>query len=421
MRFRTPLGAALLFASALFACSAPATEDADDSKGAIASNDAKILDFEFDGEVVTGANVEARKAIVSQLMYVQGILTTSQDGSGQIGNVKLSDVRETPAGEKKRVQYKASLPVAWSKYAKNPAAYELRLPRDTTAFAAFNKTYDGRCGKNAYGQEYFWHDWNPNAKGCAIDAADVETSKATVKASQKETSTKYPEYDAIWHDDRLDVVAIFGIFDSSKPTDPAYTESTSFIEHAKSRLTGASVEDNAKDKSILKDTTVRGTKMIGGRERSVQIDVLVVQSLASVGADFSTRYDALSEKADLIAYTGHSGMGKNLGALARKGKVAPGKYQIMLVNGCESFALLDSTASDRRRDANGASDPEGTKFLDVIGNALPGYVSSFASMPSNLYDAVVSADTPKSYSKILDEMPSEQMVVVFGEEDNRDP
>src|SRR4051812_517239 len=113
MRYRSVLPAAFFFASSVFACAASTRESAGDD--AITSNDAKILDFTFEGEVIAGPTIEARKAIVSQLMYAQGILTTARNGNGHVGNVKLSDVTETLEGDTKRIKYKASLRVAWPK------------------------------------------------------------------------------------------------------------------------------------------------------------------------------------------------------------------------------------------------------------------------------------------------------------------
>ena len=82
----------------------------------------------------------------------------------------------------------------------------------------------------------------------------------------------------------------------------------------------------------------------------------------------------LSEKADLLVYSGHSGLGKNINALAAKGKVAKGKYQLVYLNGCQSFAYLGTAMHDKHTAANGKDvDPDGTKYLDVVANALPAY------------------------------------------------
>jgi hypothetical protein len=410
----------LAAAASLFACTAAPSDDADGTNGAITSNDAKILDFRFRGEVTTTSGAAARAAIVSQLMYVQGILTTNRNGNGHVGNVALSNVVETPVGDKKRITYDASLPVAWPKGADVPTAYDLALPIDATGFDGFNAKYDGKCGRNEYGQETFWHDWNPKAEGCAIDDADVMRASAKVTPHPKETKNKYPEYGEMWKDGRLDVVAIFGIIESDRPSDMGYGEARSFLESSKRLLSDVSVRENAKSASILKDTTLTGKATVGGQRRDVKVDVIVVEELQRAGDDFDERYDALSGQADLILYNGHAGLGKNVNSLGRRGKVPKGKYQLMLLNGCQTFAYISTTIFDRRIATNGADvDPNGTRFLDVVGNALPGFASNLASMSNVLFEAAIKADTPRHYNEILSEMPESHIVVVFGEEDNQ--
>ena len=421
MRIRPFLPAALfVLTSSLAACTAPAVEDSEAANDAITSRDAKILDFKFSAEVVAASGTEARKAIVSQLMYAQGVLTTSRNGNGRVGGVELTNITETVEGTKKRIKYTASLPVAFPKNLATPTSYALPLPVDATDFDAFNAKYDGKCGNNEYGLESFWHDWNPKAEGCTIADADVSRASASVAPHAKETKNKYPEYDQIWADDRLDVVAIFGIITSNTPSDYGYIEFNSFLDSSKSLLTGATVKDNAVSRSILKDTTLTGKVTIGGQQKTVNVDIILVQELQSVGADFDTRYDAISEKADMLMYNGHAGLGKNVNALARKGKVTRDKYQLVLLNGCQTFAYIDTTLNDRRIEANTASrDPQGTRFMDVVGNALPGYANNLASMSATLFSAVVKADQPKHYNELLETMPASHIVVVFGEDDNR--
>ena len=414
----------LLLSTALGACTTSAASEPEADSDAITSNDAKILDFTFKGEVIATSEAKARTAILSQLAYTQGILTTAERGNGHVGQVTLTDVVETPAaGGKKKITYTAQLPVAWPKDGNTvPTAYDLPVPKDVTALDAFNAKYDGKCGSNEYGQGDFWHDWNPKASGCSIDDADVTRSRATVKPFAGETTGKYPEYDLMWKDGELDVVAIFGLIDGGgdSDSDPGVGEYNRFIAGTQGMLTSAKSTKNAKTDSILRDTTLTGTVTVGGKKRNVKVDVLLVSEMHSVGSDFDTRYDPISEKADLIMYDGHAGLGKNVNALARKGKVAKEKYQLVLLNGCQTFAYIDTTLNDRRIAANGAAnDPAGTKFMDVMGNALPGFANNLASMSLTLVGAAVKADQPKSFNQLMESMPQEHLVVVFGEEDNR--
>jgi hypothetical protein len=425
MRLRALLPVLFALSSGALACSTPAGDDAQAGNDAITSNDGKILDFTFDGEVVASSETKARQAVLSQLAYTQGILTTNEHGNGHVGHVVLTNVVETPAGGgKKSIKYTAQLPVAWPKTGNAiPTSYDLPVPKDITALADFNAKYDGKCGTNEYGQEEFWHDWNPKAEGCVIADADVTRSRATVKPYAGETTGKYPEYDQMWQDGELDVVAVFGLINggTDRADDPGVEEYTRFVSGTQGLLTGGKVTANTKSASVLRDTTITGKVTMAGQQRPVKVDVLLVAEMQSVGADFDTRYAPLSAKADLIMYDGHAGLGKNVNALMRKGTVTAGKYQLVLLNGCQTFAYIDTTMNDRRIEANGvANDPVGTKYLDVIGNALPGYANNLTNMSMSLVRASIKSDTaPKSFNDLLNEMPEEHLVVVFGEEDNR--
>jgi hypothetical protein len=401
----------------------PGCTGADDAapaggEAAFTSND-HVLEFRFSAEVVTHEHVSARQAVVAQLAYVQGLLTTAHGANGHVGRVELIDVHETVSGGRKSVAYTASLPVIWPKQMEPPSSYELVLPKDSTDLASFDAKYDGSCGKNKYGPGTFWHGWNPRASRCAIAEVDVVRSPAVVTPHAMETNGKYPEYDEIWSDDRLDIVAVFSISQSNTPRDPGYTETAAFLEGARQRLTDAILVDNPKTRSILLDQTLTGKVVVGGRTRAVEIHAILVEELAGVGADFDARYEPISERADLLLYSGHAGLGKNVNALARKGRVAPNKYQLVLMNGCQTFGYLDTALTDRRIEVNGADvDPKGTRYLDVVANALPSYAHNRSRVSLAFVGAALNADAPQHYNEIIAPLPRNHLVAVFGEEDN---
>jgi hypothetical protein len=171
----------LTLATSAFACSS-SSEQVDDAAGdeaPITSNDAQIVDFTFSSELIAPKGDDTRKAIVSQLFYTVGALTSEHQANGQIGRVQTSAITETVQGDNKRIKYTARLPVAWPKGKSVPKTYAVVLPNDTTKLAAFNDKYDGKCGTNEYGRDVFWHDFNPIATGCTVDAADVVKSTAS--------------------------------------------------------------------------------------------------------------------------------------------------------------------------------------------------------------------------------------------------
>src|SRR5262249_49511030 len=151
----------------------------------------------------------------------------------------------------------------------------------------------------------------------------------------------------------------------------------SFLQQVRAALPGATVTENKHGESIVKDVTIKGTVKVGGHDRAVSVDALLIDTLYTAGPDFDTRYDAISANADLVVYNGHSELSKNTNALARKGKVAPKKYQVFFFDSCDTFAYLDTALSDRRAALNGKEDPRGTLYLDVITNVLPSFFSNY--------------------------------------------
>jgi hypothetical protein len=416
MRLRPLLFSVLALPVLALACAAPAADDggasADD---AITSNEAQIVDLSFDGEVYAGKDEETRKAIVSQLFYTVGPLTYQLNANGQVGRVETSAVSESIEGDLKHVKYHARLPVAWPKGLKPPRTYAVVLPKDTTKLDAFNAKYDGRCGKNEYGQDTFWHDFNPKAQGCTTDDADVIRTSARVTKDKGETQGKYPEYDKVWADGALNTVAIFGYAEGGGPSDVGQQEYEEFIARAKDAVPGATQTENAKSDSIYRDVTIAGK--VGGRD--VSVTAILIGTLYTSGPDLAERYNALSESADLVIYNGHSELSKNTNALAHLGKISPKQYQIFFFDSCDTFAYLDTALTDRRIEVNGAADdPKGTKYLDVATNVLPSYFSNYAASSLSLFRALLEKDQPKTYNEILAEIAADQVVVVTGEEDN---
>lgn len=417
---RFPRAFVLLLASAAsaIACGSPSADDGDASNGAITSNDGVPLEMLFSGEVVAQADLDARQAVVAQLQYTQGILT-AVGANGQVGLVTLSDVSESPRGDKKTLKYKASLPVVWPKFLASPERYELALPADLTALSAFNERYDGACGRSEYGRDSFWHDFNPSASGCDLDGGDVVKTTAQVRPHPKTTHGKYPEYDRIWADDTLDVVGVFGSIESTVASDDGARERETFLRQIARTLTKPRRKDNAPSPSIIKDSTLTGTVQVAGIARTVNVTALFIESVAITGPDFDERFGAASAKADLIVYSGHSGLGANINALASKSQVVPGKYQIVYLNGCQSLAYLGTALRDKQIAANGsAAGPAGTKYLDIVANALPAYGDDGATALA-LYRAMLDYWTrPASYNDLLQGFSPLHLTAAFGEDDN---
>jgi hypothetical protein len=409
-----------LAASLAAACSAAGPSEGSEREAPITSNVATFVEMEFDGEVVGGEDDDARKLVHAQLFYTVGDFT-SFDANGRVGFVELSNVqRRDEAGGLSRVSYHAKLPVAWprARQDKIPETYAIVVPlrADAEGQSAFNDAYDGKCGRNEYGRATFWHDFRPNASGCELRDADVLRARAAVRRAKNITEGRYPEYAEIWKDKRFEVVAFFGAADStSSEGDIGVRQYERFLSGVRSSLPGSTLTENAKSDSIARDVTI-DAPLAGGR--TVRVTSLLVDTIFSAGADLEARYAPLSARADLVLYNGHSELSKNTKSLARRGTIEKGHYQLFVFNSCDTFAYLDTALVDRHREANGADDPTGTKTLDIVSNVLPSFFVNYADTSLSIYRALLDDVKPKTYNQILDELPSDQIVVVAGEEDN---
>ena len=87
------------------------------------------------------------------------------------------------------------------------------------------------------------------------------------------------------------------------------------------------------------------------------------------------------------------------------------------MNGCDTYAYIDSALADAHAEVND-DDPQGTKYLDIVANAMP---SMFVSMPKAtmaIFEGLLSYDAPMTYEEILASMDDYQVALVTGENDN---
>lgn len=393
----------------------------DASSDAIVSATANILDFAFTGEMIIAKDEDPQIGIRKQLTYLQGVIARKFSSGAQIArlNVKVSSVTAVDANSS-LVKYTTVLPVAWAKTNSIPSTYEFVVPRNVYQLANFEAAYDGKCGTRHYSPGSFWYDFDPKAATCVLKDSDVVRVNASVKTSTLKTSGKYPEYDKIWSDGALNAVAVFAHLGSSlNGQDMSLTESDDFIANISGALTNPVISRGTPSATIVRSQTLKGTHLVGGVQRPVTITVLNTPDLTETAADFDNVYNQLSANADILLYNGHAGLGRNIAAFGRKGTVRPGQYQLMLADGCQSFSMIDPLYFKRRTEANGAAaDPNGTKFLDVVTNAVNGYANSIEEMSTPLIVAALNADTPRTYDEILTYMPAIHIPTVLGEEDN---
>lgn len=415
----------LLCTSAL-ACTAQvgSSNDVAELDEPFSSDVATLMDFEFDGETMGPSATNAKGAIRAQLLFTVGAFN-ARSSVARLDKVQLTNISAVAAGGGLyRIKYHAKLPVAWGSKTNLPTSFALTLPRSMgeAAQIAFTKKYGPACNDgeaDSVTTSNYWFHFRPDAPRCAVDAADAlrVTAKASVSAGN--TVAKYPEYDRVWEDNALNIVAIFSKYEdgATAPTDVGIQTYNSFVAAIRAELAGAKVtpaEAGNTPGPAIPEVTVQ-LALPGGRSASVT--ALLVDSPKIMTAAQDARYAELVPWADVVMYNGHAGLGANVRALTKKGTFVPGKYQLFFMDGCDTFAYLDDTLATRRAALN-SSDPTGTKYMDIMANAMPAYFVSMPAAAMALTRALLRPEAPLSYTKIFKSVDAAQVVVVTGEEDN---
>jgi hypothetical protein len=424
MRTRFAFFASILLATG---CSA-ASNDAEvgDTDQDFSSNQATQLDFEFDGELLTDFVFGSpRQQIQDQMLYTIGHLNADR-AVGRLDKLELSNIQQSQQAGKTRVTYHAKLPVAWGSKTNLPTSYTFRVPKDVSfqALRDFTEKYKHDCvdfGAHDVDSGSMWYYYRPRSFSCHIADADVVSFTATASRSTNNTTGKYPEYHKVWEDNQLNVVSIFGKYEDGKTdaSDAGIAAYNSFVRGIRSELSRFNLTTEPAQVPVdpgvaAPDVTFHAT-LAGGRQ--VNVTALLVDNVRSAGAAFDRRYEQLSANADIIAYNGHAGLGQNVRALANKGRFVPGKYVIVFMNGCDTFAYVDGSLAQARARLN-PDDPTGTKYMEFVTNAMPAFFSSMPNASLSLIRGLMKFDAPLTYDQIFQSVDRSQVVLVTGEEDN---
>lgn len=388
------------------------------------SVEAVFVDMEFDGEVVVGSSWGLDKKIEDQLLYTIGQLNGDNSVS-RLDKLELTDVTSEQADDGILVTYHAKLMVAWGERENVPASYTFKLPRDIRRDAqeGFFDSYGEDCVDWGAHPDVgsMWYYYRPNAYRCDLVDEDIVEFDAAVSVSEVNTTGKYPEYHKVWEDDALEVVAVFGKYedDATSNSDAGISAYNEFLRDLEDELDAYELatepaEIPSSPGVELPEAIFRATLPDG---RTVQVVALLVDNVRTAGYAFDQRYAELSRTADLLAYNGHAGLGSNIRAMARKGDWQQGQYSIVFMNGCDTYAYVDTALADAHADVN-PDDDIGTKYVDLVMNAMPSYFSNMSESTMVLLEGLMSYESPQTYERMFEEISSSQVVLVSGEQDN---
>jgi len=87
------------------------------------------------------------------------------------------------------------------------------------------------------------------------------------------------------------------------------------------------------------------------------------------------------------------------------------------MNGCDTYAYVDGFLAQARAAIN-PDDPAGTKYMDIVTNAMPAFFHSDSNATMALVRGLLSYQSPLTYEKMFTQIDRSQVVLVSGEQDN---
>lgn len=387
---------------------------------------ASFVDFKFSGSLIASSSYNLHRKVENQLLYTVGQLN-GDNSVGRLDKLVLENVNvEQTEDGGALITYDASLLVAWGDKDNIPTEYTFKLPLDNRpeALDAFAEKYGRNCvdfGAHDVDAGSMWYYYRPDSYRCNLSDDDVIDVTARVALSEVNTTGKYPEYHKVWEDDVLRVVAVFGKYKdgATSSSDAGIAAYNDFVNTVKAEFASNGITSEPaevpRNPGVEMDDITFNIPLEDGR--SVEIVALMIDNVRTAGPAFDSRYEALSGKADLIAYNGHAGLGANIRALANKGRWESGQYAMVFMNGCDTYAYVDSALFDAHAAVN-SNDPEGTKHLDLITNAMPSFFRNMSESTMVFIRGLIRVEEPRTYEQIFRDISSSQVVLVSGEQDN---
>ena len=399
----------------------------DDGKTATSAM-AVFVDFTFEGTVFTDSSWNDKQTVQDQLLYTVGMLNEF-NSVGRVDKAQITNIQKSTVGGKTQIKYKAVLPVAWGKRNAIPQTQELQLPLDISSAGqqAFAEKYKHDCvdfGAHDVDAGSMFYYYRAGASGCELAAADINRVTATVTPSPQQTTGMFPEMDKVWEDGRLEVLAIFGKYE-----DGATSASDAGIDAYNDFVSAMKQELGARNLTTV-PATVPSSPGVSAPDiefnatlpdgKAIHVVALLTDNVNTGLSQtaFRTRYENLSTRADFIVYNGHAGLGTNVRALAQRGKWVAGQYVVVYMNGCDTFAYIDDALFNSHKAIN-PDDTTGTKYIDIINNAMPAFFASMSGATMSIFRGLLNHGEPKTYEQMFSSIDRSQVVMVTGEQDNK--
>ncbi|MBS1963821.1 MAG: hypothetical protein JST04_16545 [Bdellovibrionales bacterium] len=402
---------------------------------------------------------EARAEVELQVKHLFGAMTNAESPGVPKNDHRIEIVSILPA-PKSRDRFEIAYRYAGTVLMKSDRreGFTLYLPTNPHTIAEDAVAENSAGTPNACtdeddsGPEYFWYFWSPEREGCRlVEGRDYLKVTATVapknEARDPVKDPTFPEYERLAQTRGgkkvIPISVLIGKFESSASGKPLRSRDEGAQQFAKMRgqllaMGFAESEITKKEiKAIAKLAKEHGElerANVGGypfarlfsketREGTMEVRLYYGDSSDQGAKGFFILYqDALQHDA-VVIYDGHSGLGDylSLANLKRDRGISPAAdpsiYQIFYFNSCTSYAYYNDAYF---RWKASATDPRGTKQLDIITNGLAtGYTTQDTNMV--LVKAVHAWATEgrrANYTELANLLELENLTGVNGDEDN---
>lgn len=290
----------------------------------------------------------------------------------------------------------------------------------------------------------FWYYWEPERIGCDhTEGTEYQNIHISVSNPSIETKKTYPEYkNMIQSIDNVlsfNMTFAFGYVEDVEHPNPEKDYDMGVYEYRKFLVELKKVipHDYTEMEIWRRDYPYfTGENHLVGRKfsfvkKGVQFNIKVV---TNAGVDqmilFARSY--AQEHDSYFAWMGHSRVGSGFDASRFKSMLIrePNiyslvkKYQLVYWGGCNSYSYYTEPFFKLKASLSN-DDPNGTRYLDIIANALPSYFSLNSTNALIQLNALLNWETPTSYQDILiatekkaERFGTRVLAVVIGDEDN---
>lgn len=285
------------------------------------------------------------------------------------------------------------------------------------------------------GEQNFWYHWDPEIKGCPLEEGkDFFKSTVYLKFIES-TQLTFPSYENLFKQNEVKITLFVGASDNKNKNWIPYNNGDSgaedFIEYKKVLIQmGFESVDKQRQFELLKNDKLNLKnlvpyqevleKIVKGKKIRVRLLFAETQFYDKKSENFHLLLAAALANEDLIIYTGHSGIGRNLNlteieALRKiKIKMNPG-YQIIYLGSCIPYSYYMDSFFQRKMSP---IDKNGTKNLDILGFAKEAHFGNSDGIRLlKAVDEFASKGIRTSYQDIVTTSPKDFFGVV-GDEDN---